>query len=566
MNFWGTVPDFKFLTHTHKSPCNTSKDEYLDPIMMKRLFKFFSLIQVFLVASVTHAQNHAQFHPQSGAGPTLSDFFFQLPSRLKSNPITAQECVSQLELLTTQITHLRPSQYSAKEIATVADDGIHFSFEARIEIRNQMRKLYLQGQLSEECVRAERRTLRTLRGLEDYIGMIGYRSEKSKMAALYAPEVAPDRGGVQYGVQSDAPRLDALRVARPLLSPSALIPEPDFPTARGFYGPHFLPRGTLVNPQAQSFSELRSGDVLLSRGNANVSALIARMADEDTQFSHIAMVYIDPDTQKAYTIESHIEHGSIILPLEDWLKDGKLRTAIFRQRNRRLAEVAAIAMYNRVKTEMDRSAPIKYDFAFEMNDHERLFCSEVVREGYEEASNGQVMVPAYPSRFTMKNRDLFDRMGIRTQESFLPEDIEVDPRFEMVAEWRNFATLSSAVRKDAILTAVYAWMENRGYHFDPGAWYTVEARIGKLLRQFGFYKDKMPTYMEQEAIELSIMIDDLVSEIEKKIATKERAHEARTGMGFSYFELIGEIESVRLKTEGTQKGYDRYFHANRSRN
>ena len=53
--------------------------------------------------------------------------------------------------------------------------------------------------------------------------------------------------------------------------------------------------------------EVHSGDLLVSRGGAEVSALISRGNDCPGNFSHVALIYIDPKFNKPYLIEAHIE-------------------------------------------------------------------------------------------------------------------------------------------------------------------------------------------------------------------------------------------------------------------
>jgi hypothetical protein len=57
---------------------------------------------------------------------------------------------------------------------------------------------------------------------------------------------------------------------------------------------------------------IHSGDILVSRGGAPVSALIARGNDYPGNFSHVALVYIDPDSHVPRVIEAHIERGVVI--------------------------------------------------------------------------------------------------------------------------------------------------------------------------------------------------------------------------------------------------------------
>jgi hypothetical protein len=55
--------------------------------------------------------------------------------------------------------------------------------------------------------------------------------------------------------------------------------------------------------------KIHSGDILISRGGAATSALIARGNDYAGNFSHVALVYVHPKTHLASIIESHIERG-----------------------------------------------------------------------------------------------------------------------------------------------------------------------------------------------------------------------------------------------------------------
>ena len=79
--------------------------------------------------------------------------------------------------------------------------------------------------------------------------------------------------------------------------------------------------------------EVHSGDILISRGGAPTSALIARGNDYPGNFSHIALVYIDKKTKAISIIESHIERGVVVSSLEEYLKDTKLRIMVLRLRS-----------------------------------------------------------------------------------------------------------------------------------------------------------------------------------------------------------------------------------------
>src|SRR5262249_4209212 len=85
---------------------------------------------------------------------------------------------------------------------------------------------------------------------------------------------------------------------------------------------------------------LRSGDVLLVRGQLHNSAAIARIGDVDSQFSHVGIVHVDADGQR-WMVEALIEEGSTLTPLARALGHGLGRAVLFRHRNAELARRAA---------------------------------------------------------------------------------------------------------------------------------------------------------------------------------------------------------------------------------
>src|SRR5258706_7504171 len=79
-------------------------------------------------------------------------------------------------------------------------------------------------------------------------------------------------------------------------------------------------------------SSLHSGDILVSRGGAPTSALIARGNDYPGSFSHVALLHVDEKSGRASVIESHIERGVAIASVAEYLADKKLRVLVLRLR------------------------------------------------------------------------------------------------------------------------------------------------------------------------------------------------------------------------------------------
>jgi Permuted papain-like amidase enzyme, YaeF/YiiX, C92 family len=232
-------------------------------------------------------------------------------------------------------------------------------------------------------------------------------------------------------------------------------------TRRGFTGGDL---NVLVNPAFQTGADLpfRSGDVIVVRGQAHNSAAIARIGDVDSQFSHVGIVHVAPDGRH-FKIEALIESGSVVTPLEQALDHGLGRAVVFRHRDADLAARASRLIHDRVKKR--RMRRIWYDFTMTMDGYGRLYCSKLVRLAYLMASNHDLKLPAYTTRLAMKNRDFLNRVGVKTIDTFAPGDLEIDPRFEIVAEWQDYRITSSLRNQDMIMTKLFEFMERDGYTF-----------------------------------------------------------------------------------------------------
>jgi hypothetical protein len=191
--------------------------------------------------------------------------------------------------------------------------------------------------------------------------------------------------------------------------------------------------------------EVHSGDILISRGGAPTSALIARGNDFPGNFSHAALLYVDAETKEARIVESVIEEGMILTTVEEYLKDKKLRIMILRLRGD-LPEVvrdpllphrAALYAFTRAS---GRHVP--YDFEMNTRDHSKLFCAEVVSSAYE--TRGVRLWKGLSHISSPGLKSWLGNLGVRYFETQEPSDLEYDPQVRIVAEWRDPETL----RKD----------------------------------------------------------------------------------------------------------------------
>ena len=187
---------------------------------------------------------------------------------------------------------------------------------------------------------------------------------------------------------------------------------------------------------------IHSGDLLVSRGGAPTSALIARGNDFPGNFSHAALVHVDEQSGNMSIIESHIEFGVKIASVDDYLKDKKLRVMVLRLRSNLppliedpiLPHEAAQMALSRARLERT-----PYDFEMDYTDHSELFCSEVASAPYEKLGIHLWMGVSHISSAGL--RSWLAAFGVTHFETQEPSDLEYDPQLRVVAEWRDLETL-----------------------------------------------------------------------------------------------------------------------------
>ncbi|MGZ3769631.1 MAG: YiiX/YebB-like N1pC/P60 family cysteine hydrolase [Bdellovibrio sp.] len=303
---------------------------------------------------------------------------------------------------------------------------------------------------------------------------------------------------------------------------------------------------TWTNSKYDKF-ELKTGDVMLVRGKSYVSAMIARIADEEGNFSHLAIVGEDKKGNK-YVVEALIQTGTIITPLEEWRKAEDSRVALYRMADSELAQKAGRIVYDKAKYEKDKNGGIRYDFSMNDDDYSKWFCSETVKYAFDKASDGKVIVPKFRSTISkFKDTDYPRSLGITRPTLFAPYDIEVDPRFNFVAEFRHYPLLRQVRMQDSVLQSIYTWMIKKDYSFHWFLGHTVKAYTALLLRQFGYLTDTLPTYMPVESVHTNIQFQAVATALEKNLFAKEDEFKRTHGYLPSFQDMLKINEEYRMQ-------------------
>lgn len=224
---------------------------------------------------------------------------------------------------------------------------------------------------------------------------------------------------------------------------------------------------------------VHSGDILVSRGGAATSALIARGNDYRGNFSHVALVHVDERTQAVSIIESHIASGVGVRPIAEYLTDTKLRIMVLRLRDDLPAARANPQLPHHAATAVLSNAlarHIPYDFAMHHTDPARQFCSEVVSGAY--LSQGITLWSGLSQISEPGLRRWLTTLGVRNFESQQPSDLEYDPQLRLIAEWRNPETLWQDHLDNAVIDAFLEAAE-RGTELDFNRWLLPPMRLLK---------------------------------------------------------------------------------------
>jgi hypothetical protein len=421
---------------------------------------------------------------------------------IKTPAFNADTCASFLGEIYANLFRASPSHFDLPEMKKNSEAIVQEIFRTKIDLRRQLARMESSGSVPPSCVNAMRDTLRASLFMSEYV------------AEHFIPFEPQDR--VFSGA---APSL-------------------------------------LVNPDFGARVALESGDVLISRGNAFVSGAIARLGDTDGNFSHVALVYTDPRTGEIFTVEAHIEIGAVVAPIERYLTDGKSRSVVFRQKDPKLAAEAARIMFERVKKASASGKNVPYDFAMLMDGKDRagrpadaeLFCSEVASAGYALASGGRFQIPKYRTSFRITNGTFLKAIGIEAKESFAPSDMETESRFEIVAEWRNLRKTPRSRMTDAVITEIYAAMDEKGYALRTSTGVDVKLDLaygGRRLPLFSaLLKERFPANMPRSTLGVMFALDKtaeaMLGELEK--ANAEKA--SRTGYAMTSAEMQAFLRAL----------------------
>ena len=417
-------------------------------------------------------------------------------------------CVSDLSGLEAKINALSAPSFKKEDLKSEAPALIDNLWKSRLALHD-----HITPATSDACVKAVRDLSRQFRFLEDFLGEILYSVKP----------IDPDT--TDFSKQ----------------------PVPIDQQADGY----------LLQKTSENF-DFKPGDLMLARGLSLLSAMIARLGDIPSQFSHVVFLTQDPATQLMQTIESYVGIGVSIYERETALKNENGRFLVLRAKDQTLAKNASIFMRQYVLDHQGKDV-IPYDYKLDFKDHSAMSCAEVALFAYEQVSeNNSFMMPERESKLD-HGLSLLKNLNVKPGDTFTPGDLEEDSRFDIVAEWRDLRLTRDSRLKDAVLTKIYDWMDNDQYELVPSfnskmahgiVW---DARhtflwpaVKKLLGISDFSKQ-----VPRDMVATVDLIEQLGNGVLKVLSARDQAHEVATGYPMTYLELYQELETIRAEDQIT---------------
>ncbi len=294
------------------------------------------------------------------------------------------------------------------------------------------------------------------------------------------------------------------------------------------------------------------GDMMVTRGVSFLSSMIARLGKRDTQFSHIVFVNENPKTKKLRTIESYVGVGVGFYEMDFALKNENARILWLRSKDLALGKLASEKIGALVDKSIETKKIIKYDYELNFDDPKTMSCAEVSQVAFQLASNGEFKIPYYPNKIEGA-KSLIDRLNIPEGPTYEPGDMEIDPRFELVGEFRDLRLTRDSRQKDAIMSAIFSWMNHKNYVLKDnfkskmagGIIYDIRRTFLWPLIKRVMKLDDFSKEIPRNMIRTVTLIGELGEQLQAELIKQDLAFEKIHGIPMAQVDLNAALEKIR---------------------
>lgn len=364
--------------------------------------------------------------PSSVDSGTIQEDMGKFLAEVTSANYDRNTCSATLTSLQQNLRNIDWNAYTNADLKAHALDTINSFWQLRLNIHRKL------SEVNKDCVLLARDVFHKLRDGEDYLGDFAYSVK-----------------------QEDPAKLEFQKQPVPIYDRKA-------------YPPYFV-RPDLNDPQFK----FHAGDLMLARGVSFISAIISQISDNRSHYSHVVFVDVDAKTQKVGTVESYVGAGVAHYDIDFALKNENARLLVLRPKDTVAGQKAT---YFANKAVQDK---IRYDYSMDFTDYSKMSCVELAIYAYDKASQGQIKIPTNPANLTLNNPDFLSKMNLKKGNIITPDDLETDPNFELVLDWKDYRLMRDSRHKDAILSELMRWMSDLHYNFHD----TLKSKAAKYVVQ-----------------------------------------------------------------------------------
>ena len=143
-------------------------------------------------------------------------------------------------------------------------------------------------------------------------------------------------------------------------------------------------------------------------------------------------------------------------------------------------------------------------------------------------------------------------------ETFAPGDLEIDPTFDLVAEWADYRITAGLRNQDMIATKLFEFMERDGYCFHEDWTIRLIGIFGRLSAHLSEQaKDmiadvvpKVPPNMKRKTIAVVAMLHKTAEPILEQLTVIEHQEIARTGHPPHPRDVLGTLDKLKAGADG----------------
>jgi hypothetical protein len=445
---------------------------------------------------------------------------------------------------------LDPEAVDYERLDADPEGAIRSLFELCVTLDDRCAEFHAQGALSDEIANAKRRALRGVRYAREVIALRIVTSQPQRLYEKGKPALAETYGKPYWTVREE------------------------------FMG---------VAP-----TEFPRTFVILTMGTSNVSAAIARSAEEGNVFSHLAIGYRsnEPHTIKEtayptgtlFIVEALIETGVIIHPLEEHYASSDRDVIFFvRDEDKQPAvDAAADAFFKRAKDGINSGTPLGYDFSMgttkpgmtevltgetaqagqrasapsrPVAEPDAYFCAAVGDAIFDKAG-----VELFTTRTRLKNGettgDMFESWGIDPDQPVTaPGDADVSPNLKRIAEGCVIQSTELNHVRQAVLFQMFAWMDALGYRLRWPWWFTASSAVLAKFNDSWIDLGLVPSGMEVNSLRTSYALEKAATLYVERLLAETKAFKQEKGRSMTPKEMLARLDDVRDDVKGTKKWF-----------